>query len=1072
MKLQTQSAIMIYIAIIIALCCNSQLLAQPWVESLASERRENFNSIRQSFEEYWDGKSPEKGSGYKQYKRWEEFCQARVDADGNFPDGKEILRQWKQIQHQRKGNSIQGETANWQPLGPFSKPQNIMPFESSGLGRVNCVAFHPSNPNIIWVGAASGGAWLSNNNGTTWQEVPVTQFLTIGITDIAISQSNPDIMYMATGDANGIGMTRAYSLGVLKSTDGGKTWDETEYRRDIIEKALCSRIIIHPDTPDIVYTATTKGIFKTTDGGKNWEMVSPNYYFRDMEFKPGDANTIYASTYSSNAKYFVSRDAGETWQQKTFVLNSNRIALAVSPSDPTLVYALCSQAGSSVFLGLYKSSDSGNNWDLMSNSPNLFDYTTEGSSIFGLGWYALAFTVSPVNSNLLFAGCINNWKSTDGGASWTVISEWQGKSGLPYVHADNHFFGFQPGTGILYSGNDGGIYKSEDNGTTWKDMSDGLPIAQIYRIGASPHSASVITGMQDNGTNYLRNGSWLHIMGGDGTECAIDPADANIIYSAYQRGAIYKSEDGGDSYRLIISRSTTKEAGAWVTPYIISPHNPDVLLAGYVNIWKSTNKGNSWNKTSSFVSNQSIILSIIIAPSDSNVIYASKGNDLYRTADGGDSWETIFMGSDRITDIEVDPTNPFRVWLTASNYSSSRKVYEINDRLAVDITCSLPMVPANTIVCPKGTEGKLFVGTDLGVYYRDFFMDDWLPFYQGMPNIVINELEIQYNTGKLLAGTFSRGLWSTDINECTLGRPQLIVTGELEFCEGDSVYIEAADNYDNYLWSNGETGQRIVAKSSGVYGLVVKDAEGCLGYSEEITVNVLDAPDVDISFSSDAPYCIGDTLTLMIDGEYDELLWSNGDTTRLITVSESGVFSARAIMANGCHTDAGEYHIEFLPRPPKPEITQKGRMLKSTVAGRYQWYFEGELIPGANEQSFEMSEIGPYTVEAISAEGCGTFSDEFDVTSSISGNLPVNPSLSIIPNPNTGVFSISVAGLQPGPCNLIISDVFGREIITYDLESAAGRIEKDFDLQYLPVGIYLMQFANRTINIYSKFIKR
>ena len=167
-----------------------------------------------------------------------------------------------------------------------------------------------------------------------------------------------------------------------------------------------------------------------------------------------------------------------------------------------------------------------------------------------------------------------------------------------------------------------------------------------------------------------------------------------------------------------------------------------------------------------------------------------------------------------------------------------------------------------------------------------------------------------------------------------------------------------------------------------------------------------------------------------------------------------------------------DFEIDFLPRPPKPAITQKGRILESTEADRYQWYLDGNKITGANKQTFEMAEIGLYSVEAINENGCGTLSDVFDVTSSVNDNSSVIPRLSIIPNPNSGNFHISIGGLQPGDYDLVISDVFGRRIVSYDLEPAGGGIEKDFDLQYLPAGLYLIHLANRSINIYSKFIKR
>jgi len=360
-------------------------------------------------------------------------------------------------------------------------------------------------------------------------------------------------------------------------------------------------------------------------------------------------------------------------------------------------------------------------------------------------------------------------KLTDnGGNSWSSI----GNTGGPntYVHVDNHVFAFLPGSNsVFFSGNDGGIFKTADDGTSWTDLSNGMAIKQYYRLSSSQVNPDVIyAGAQDNGTDQLSNSTWTQVYGGDGMDCAADYSDEFTVYASYQNGGFGASYDGGLSFSNISPCN-----GAWVTPIMQDPVNSNTIYIGCTDIYKSLDKGQTWNTISSglFSGNAD---HIAIAPSNPNYIYTCNMGEIYRTTNGGLNWTNILgglpSGSAALSGIAISSTNPQHVWVTCSGYSSGEKVYQsINGgNTWTNVSGTLPNIPVDCIVYQNNTNDEIYIGTDFGVYYTDASLSDWLPYQAGLPNVIVDDIEINYTASKLRVATYGRGIWESDLNSTTL----------------------------------------------------------------------------------------------------------------------------------------------------------------------------------------------------------------------------------------------------------------------------------------------------------------
>ena len=749
-----------------------QVQAQPWLENLPegkSRKELTFFDYRQAFESYWapfnvtDGYYVENGEkkkapGWKQFKRWEYIMEHRADMKtGTFPQQSAlaITREHQKTHPPARSSAI----SDWKQIGPtFSNGGQ------QGIGRMNCVAFHPTDLNTYWAGAASGGLWFTHNDGEVWTCL-TDQQESLGVTDIIIPEDydQSQTIYIATGDKDSYDVN---SVGVLKSIDGGLIWNPTGLSYELAERNFINRLIQHPFNPEILIAATVDGAFRTVDGGVTWDEQLSAQAFIDMEFHPTNPDIIYGSNFEG--EFFVSTNNGDTWTRTINDLAGKRTEIAVTKAAPDWVYAITESGGLD---SIYKSTDRGATFTRVFDGSilNLLHWNANGIGPGGQGYYDLGFDASPIDPNILFVGGINTWRSRDGGNTWQIVNHFTG-SLVQAVHADKHSLRFSQ-NGDVWECNDGGVYVSYDQGDSWKDKTNGIAISQMYKMGNSATDPDeIITGLQDNGSKLHTAGGWMQVNGADGMEGMIDYSDVNIQYSTTQSGSFFRTLNHWETARYV--KPGDAGEGAWVTPFAMDPVDPKVIYGGYRDLWKTTDRGDTWAKVSSILFGDKI-RSIAIAPSDPNTIYIAGTYRMWKSTTAGEPFIRLTGNvpdhSNAMSYISVKKDDPQTLWVAVSGFFGPGVFQSIDGgENWTDISAGLPKIPVYTVIQNNQAieEVELFAGTELGVYFKKGD-EEWVPFNTGFPNVIVTELEMHYasapSQSKLRASTYGRGLWETRI---------------------------------------------------------------------------------------------------------------------------------------------------------------------------------------------------------------------------------------------------------------------------------------------------------------------
>jgi len=674
----------------------------------------------------------------------------------------------------------------WAELGPAPISN------ASDTGRVSAIVCHPTDPNLYYAGGADGGVWRTTDGRSTW--APLTDHMaSTAIGALALDPTNPNIIYAGTGEANFANHSR-YGLGIFKSIDAGTTW--THLAESTFAGRCISKIIVDPASPNRVFAAVTiaggfpslaaaknhpqaagpVGLFRSLDAGVTWTLLSsglPALSATDLVLNPA-TNTLYVAIghlfgNPANGVYRAPMASGPmnfTRLAGAFpTADVGRVALAIAPTAPSRMYAFIARpsdpsGGGASTLGLYRSDDSGTTWTL----------ATAESSQSTYGWYLNTVSVPPSNPDAVLYGGLNLFRSLDLGVTRSVVTP---------PHVDMHAITWDA-SGRLVVGDDGGVHRSTNLGTSWTSLNLGLGTVQFY-AGVSTHPTDdlrFLGGTQDNGSNLRSTPTrvWTRITGGDGGWTQWDQSNPLRFFTESQgTGNLNRTLDGGMTFTAARAGIVNSDRNCFLPPYLIDPLNPSRMLYATHRIYQSLNGADTWSPISPDLTlGAGAIRALAMSPVDPLTVYAATTDGrLLVSIDGGFTFTLRLSdarGWPRVTrEISADPRRPGTAYLAGATFGAPH-VRRTTDRGITWQTLDgdLPDLPVNVVVAdPRCTPPTLFAGTDAGLYHSRNDGLTWTPFGGGLPNACIIDIIVEPSRSRLVAATQGRGVWTVPLLACT-----------------------------------------------------------------------------------------------------------------------------------------------------------------------------------------------------------------------------------------------------------------------------------------------------------------
>jgi photosystem II stability/assembly factor-like uncharacterized protein len=665
----------------------------------------------------------------------------------------------------------------WRQIGP--QPTSSFFPSNWGLtsGRINAIAVAPNNPNLILIGAATGGIWRSTDGGANFASVS-DGHVDLAVGSIAFAPSNPSIVYAGMGDK-----AQGYlGTGVLKSTDGGQTWARIN-NASLPAPGRISQILVDAADPNRVYAAqyaylqgnTTfaSGFFVSTDGGVNWTKRISGLP-RDLVRHPTQPNTYYLAmqrvdgTSDPTGGVFKSVDAGQNWTRvytAPFTTTSN-IKVAVTPAAAQNVYVL---VGSGSTARVEISTNEGGAW---TNLGSNFD-----TGQFSYNCYLF---VHPTDPNTIFVGTRDLWRSTNGGVNYTNITNNFTLTGgytptQSRAHPDQHHFYISPtDPNLIYIANDGGLWRSTNGAATFQSLNSSLALTMFVSLDLHPTDPTrSYGGTQDNGTQK-RNGAvaWREFATGDGGQTIIDAVDPSIVYTTYVTHTVYRYINNGDNFGATIGSSAIFAADrvAFYPPFVNNGVDTTLYFGTY-RLYVSTTRGANWTApggtTDLTFGGNDVLTTIGVSRSNTNVIYTGSAQGRVQVSqNGGANWTDITAGLPQrfIENITVSPTDPNTAYLAVSGYGTGH-IFKTTNAGAnwTDISGNLPDIPTNALLIDPRNANTLYAGTDIGVFRSTTGGGTWETFNMGLPPTIVTELDAQPG-GLMQAATYGRGAYEIDLN--------------------------------------------------------------------------------------------------------------------------------------------------------------------------------------------------------------------------------------------------------------------------------------------------------------------
>jgi len=655
----------------------------------------------------------------------------------------------------------------WRPLGPFAIPHGQTygsgPGSRPGVsGRISAIAVDPGNANNILIGAAGGGVWQTLDGGLSW--LPRTDAQpSLAMGAIAFDPATPSTVYAGTGEGN---FYRRLGTGLLRSTDGGTTW--TMLATAPFVGIGFFDIIVDPLNGAHLLAGTSAGLFESVNAGAAWTARRSSMTF-DISMHPavmGDPNSTQEVFAGCMDGLFRSTNGGSAWASVALAgapASFQRIAVCHAPSDGNVVYVFGSD-GTNGFL--WRRSAFGGAFAAVGTLPADLDT--------GQSWYDWFAATAPNNPDVIYLGAINAHKGVRSPAdvwTWTNIS---GKPSGDSIHPDQHAIAFSPtDPNVVFVGNDGGIYRSSDGGTAWKSLNRGLSITELEYIAQHPQfEAWMIGGTQDNGTERFEGEEvWFHVQDGDGGDCGVNDSSPYTCYHTFYDMGMERSTTGGGwgSWSWIGPNPPAGHSSLFYPPLEVSG---DVVVQAGSSVFISADTGNTFSSVN--LPAGAGVASALAIQSTTRVLAGTNQGQVFRIDFSGGAWQApVALTTPRagfVSDLEVDPTNPSRLWATYSTLGGTGHVFRSDNggTTWTDVSAGLPAIPFNALVVDPANTSIVYAAANVGVFRSNNAGGAWSSFANGLPNVLVKDLVLHAGSRLLRAATQSRGVWEIPVDQATI----------------------------------------------------------------------------------------------------------------------------------------------------------------------------------------------------------------------------------------------------------------------------------------------------------------
>jgi photosystem II stability/assembly factor-like uncharacterized protein len=655
-------------------------------------------------------------------------------------------------------NRAAGLGEPWEFLGPLPIEHEYWSGDTFASGRISAIAVDPTNAATVYMAAAQGGVWKSTDAGDDWVAIG-DRLSSLSSGALALEPGSPNVVYYGTGEQHYSGDSY-YGDGLFRSTDAGATWSKVALKSSV--GSYIARVLVRPDSVNILFAASDRGLVQSTDTGATWTLRLSQNWCNDVVASQQAPRRLFAAIYSDGV--YRSTDGGYAWAKLTSGLPTDsigRINLAISQSDSKVGYASFVNGNTGGLRGMFKTTDAGDSWVKLESTPNYLG---------GQGWYDNCVVVHPSNPNVCYAGGVFPYDSgyygvirtTDGGSSWVDVTRADNGSQL---HPDQHILAFGPDS-MLWVGNDGGVWRSENPEDSWVNCNQTLGVTQFFNVALHPTDSSfLLGGNQDNGTErYEGRLGWPQVVGGDGGPSLIEWDSPNIYYTTYvQMLNLSKWDDG--VYLGDVTGPWTGDRASWCNgAFIVDPSQPNTILAGTYRVYRSTNSGGDWSQISGDLTGGGVLLALAVAGAGSDTIYSgSSDGRIYLTTDAS-NWVLRSTGlpADPIPDMVVAPGDYRTAYICIDRASSSR-VFATTDagvtwtNITGDLATGLRGMSLAVGFGPNPPE--LYLGTDYGAYTSTNGGANWVRFGDSLPDIAVCDIACDSLNGVVVAATHGRGMW-------------------------------------------------------------------------------------------------------------------------------------------------------------------------------------------------------------------------------------------------------------------------------------------------------------------------